>query len=226
MRRPLLQCLGLGFVLLALPAVAAAQAAPPTQDQLWAEMMEGNAIFVEGTVEYAGLRPLRRAMAEWQAPPVSAVVCSDSRVMPEVLFARTVGELFVTRAAGNLVDTLDLGSLEFAVLNGWTSLIVVMGHSDCGAVKAALGPDPVPPAPPLPDAFAAVVTEIRKALVGFVRTGDPLRDLRLATDLNTRYVARHLPERSTLLRDRVASGKVRIVTAYYDVGTGKVEALP
>jgi len=147
----------------AASAATAAAACPlpppplPVEEQ-WADLMAGNAVYVNGDVHYSGLRPLRRGMASWQAPPASILSCADSRVMPELAFERTVGELFVARVAGNVAGELDLAGLEFAVANGWTNLLVVMGHSDCGAIKAALATaDPTTPA------LKALVKQIREA---------------------------------------------------------------
>lgn len=238
MRRILLACCGL--LLLALPLFGSStEVAPPegaacplspspplTPDQLWAEVVAGNAVFVDGEVIYAGLRPLRRGMADWQSPPIAAVSCADSRVMPEVAFERTVGELFVTRVAGNIVGEFDVASLEYAVYNGWTSLIVVMGHSDCGAMRAAMRPDD--PLKPLTPALQALVREIRRSFTSETpRTPDPTpAQLRSATEANARFVAEQLKTKaSDLLRACVDAGLLKIVSAYYDAGSGKVERL-
>jgi carbonic anhydrase len=206
------------------------QPIPPAQ--LWEEIVAGNAVFVDGDVHYAGLRALRRGMRDWQAPPIAALSCADSRVMPEVAFDRTVGELFVTRAAGNIADDYGVASLDYAVLNGWTSLIVVMGHSDCGAVKAALEPDPAdgsPPPPPPTPALGVLLGKIREGLkaAGIPRNAKPTpAQLRRAIEANTRYAASELVKDSPLMGRCVAAGRLKIVTAYYDVGSGKVELLP
>ena len=109
-----------------------------TTDLLWSDLMAGNARFVDGRLEYCALNHLRNATAGGQSPPTSILSCADSRVPAELVFDRSVGELFVVRVAGNVENTFNLASLEYAVANGWTKLIVVMGHSDCGAVKAAM----------------------------------------------------------------------------------------
>ncbi|HET9767195.1 MAG TPA: carbonic anhydrase [Thermoanaerobaculia bacterium] len=235
MRRIALACCGLllcGLPLLAAPPAAAdcpLPATPPiTPTQLWEEVVAGNAVFVDGDVHYAGLRALRRGMRDWQAPPIAALSCADSRVMPEVAFERTIGELFVTRVAGNIADDYSVASLDYAVLNGWTPLIVVMGHSDCGAVKAALEPDPVPPQPPPTPALGVLLGKIRDGLkaAGIPRNPKPTpAQLRQAIEANTRYAANELTEDSPLLKRCVEAGRLKIVAAYYDVGTGKVELL-
>jgi len=236
-RRILLACCG--FLLFGLPLLAAPPAPaecplpampPISPAQLWEEVVAGNAVFVDGDVSYSGLRALRRGMRDWQAPQVAALSCADSRVMPEVAFDRTVGELFVTRAAGNIADDYGVASLDYAVLNGWTSLIVVMGHSDCGAVKAALEPDASDPPPPPPTpALGVLLGKIREGLAaaGIPRNAKPTpAELRRAIEANTRYAASELIEDSPLMRRCAEAGRLKIVSAYYDVGSGKVELLP
>ena len=240
MRRASLLCLALPLLVVPVAAADAGEAAPAakpascplpasparTADQLWKELVAGNAVFVDGDVHYAGLRPLRRALEGRQEPPVSIVSCADSRVMPEVVFDRSVGELFVTRVAGNIVGTFDVASLEYAVLNGWTSLIVVMGHSDCGAMRAAMKPDD--PNKPLTPALQALVGEIRRSFTRDTpRTPDATpAQLRAATEANARFVAEQLRTKaSALLKTCVDAGLLKIVPAYYDAGSGKVERL-
>ena len=125
---------------LALLSLFASAQEPPSPDALWRDLMKGNQLYVQGQVVYGNLPSLRTLWAGGQKPPVSIVSCADSRVPPEIIFGRTVGELFVVRVAGNVEDAYNIASLEYAVIppNNWTKLIVVMGHSRCGAVEAAL----------------------------------------------------------------------------------------
>jgi len=172
--------------------------------------MAGNARFVEGHLDYCALRQLRNATAGGQSPQTSILSCADSRVPAELIFDRSIGELFVVRVAGNVDDTFGMASLEYAVKNGWTKIIVVMGHSDCGAVKASLtAPKPNEPTP----ALYELIMRIRKSFK------TPPADLREATIMNINYTAEQLATDSHLKG-------VTIVKAYYDVATGKVERLP
>jgi len=232
MRRALLVC-GLLLLAFALPAVAAAAPAAPLEcplppdppqnaDELWAELMEGNQTFIDGEVNFTALRALRRATYDRQRPPVGILSCVDSRVLPEVTFDRTIGELFVARVAGNTMGDIDLAGLEFAVANGWTSVIVVMGHSDCGAIKAALATTDPPT-----DALKALVAELRKG-IGNLRTDKPTAEqLKVATENNVRYVASQLVEQSPLLRACVDANprRLTIIPAYYDGWSGRVVRL-
>lgn len=178
-----------------------------TPDQLWSELTAGNELFVKGQVVYGSLRSARSTWATSQAPPVSIVSCSDSRVPAEIVFQRTLGELFVVRVAGNVDGTFETASLEYAVSKGWTKMIIVMGHSDCGAVSASLTqPEPGKPTPSL----YALIMRIRKSFT------TPAPNLRTATIDNICYTAQQLKLNPML-------GRVPIKTAYYDVATGVVE---
>jgi carbonic anhydrase len=181
-----------------------------TPDALWSDLTAGNARFAEGSLDYRALHQLRNATAGGQSPMTSILSCADSRVPAELIFDRSIGELFVVRVAGNVEDMFGIASLEYAVINGWTKMIVVMGHSDCGAVKASLkAPTLDEPTP----ALYALILRIRKS---FKITP---RDLREATIMNVNYTAEQLAMNPKFKG-------VPIVKAYYDVGTGKVERLP
>src|SRR5205814_6637151 len=103
-----------------------------------AELKAGNARFVRGESQLRDLPQARQALAAGQHPAAIILCCSDSRVPPELVFDQTLGRLFVVRAAGNVVDPALLGSIEYAVEHLGARLLVVLGHSSCGAVDAAL----------------------------------------------------------------------------------------
>jgi carbonic anhydrase len=199
------------IVALAAILLSAVAAYGQSSDPLWNELMAGNARFVAGSLEYCALRPLRNATAGGQSPQTSILSCSDSRVPPELIFDRSIGELFVVRVAGNVEDTFGIASLEYAVINKWTKVIVVMGHSDCGAVKTAFEP---PPLDKLTPALRELVARIQKSF-----KADPPHNLREAIIANVNYTAAQLAMNPTLKG-------MPIVKAYYDVATGKVEVIP
>ncbi len=181
-----------------------------TTESLWADLTAGNARFVGGSLDYCALQQLRNATAGGQSPPTSILSCADSRVPAELVFDRSIGELFVVRVAGNVDETFGVASLEYAVLNGWSKTIVVMGHSECGAVQASLTePKPGEPTP----ALYQLILRIRKSFK------TPPRDLREATIMNIKYTAEQLA-----LNPKLKG--VPIVRAYYDVASGKVERIP
>jgi carbonic anhydrase len=206
------------LVLFALPL--AAQNDSP--DKLWADLKTDNREhFVAGTVTFSGLVDLRKQTdgPKGQEPPVAILSCADSRVPPEVIFNRSLAKVFVVRVAGNVADDYSLASLEYAVSKGWTKLIVVMGHSWCGAVESALNPANDGLTPPL----IALVNRIRESFGPNWAAPPSLPD---ATKLNAKASAAWLPAHSAVIRDAVKSGRVKIVVAYYDLGSGKVEEVP
>ena len=134
---PMFRSFGHIVFLLLLACTAAAQ----TPDALWQSLMQGNRDFVAGKVTFDHLAELRRHSAAHQNPPVTILSCSDSRVPPEIIFHRSLDQLFVIRVAGNIAAAFELASIEYAISNGYTKLIVVLGHEECGAVKAAMAPE-------------------------------------------------------------------------------------
>jgi len=106
-------------------------------EMIWQELMEGNARFVAGQPRYRDLVKMRRNLVESQHPKAIVLACSDSRVSPEIIFDQTLGALFVIRSAGNVEDRVAVGSIEYSVENLGTNVLVVLGHSRCGAVTAA-----------------------------------------------------------------------------------------
>ncbi|MFM7452756.1 MAG: carbonic anhydrase, partial [Cyanobium sp.] len=152
------------------------------------------------------------ALAQGQKPYAAILSCADSRVDPGWLFASGSGELFQVRNAGNTAFDDGIASLEFAVAVLGTPLVIVMGHSGCGAVKAAMGSEPLTPL------LEGLVKPIRASL----RSGDALN---AAIQGNVRYAADQLTSRSTVLKEAVAAGKLSIRSAYFDIGSGKVTPL-
>jgi carbonic anhydrase len=170
----------------------------------WHELMLGNDRFVRGRLVYAYLKQQRNDNREHQYPPVTVLSCADSRVPPELIFDHSIGEIFVIRVAGNVTDQFPLASIEYAVAKGYTKMIVVMGHQDCGAVKAAIEGKPTGS-----DDLDALVKRIKDNI-------GSTTDLKAATDLNARKSAEYLTDKSEIIRDAVRDKKVEIVVAYYD----------
>ena len=173
-----------------------------------------------GNQRYAGnavsagkpTRARRAETAKTQHPFAIVVGCADSRTSPEIVFDQNLGDLFVVRTAGNLVDDHALGSIEYAVGHLGTRLIVVLGHERCGAVKAALEGGPAP------GHVNFLVRDIRpavKAVKGM--HGDALAN---AVHENATQVAARIRRKAKL--GEFAS-QVRVVTGYYDLDTGKVK---
>src|SRR6266852_9599281 len=198
------------LLLLALPVSA------QTADKLWQGLMEGNRTFVAGRVTFEHLGDLRRETAAHQEPPVTVLSCSDSRVPPELVFDRSIDQLFVVRVAGNVASAFDLASIEFAISNGYTKLIVVLGHEECGAVRAALTATD-PPTPSL----VTLVQRIRESLTGIDPWNLEPATVRRAVEANARSSAAYLLAHSQVIRESVQSGRVGLVVAYYNLTSGE-----
>jgi carbonic anhydrase len=199
-------------ILLAL--CLATPAAAQNADALWQSLMDGNRAYVAGKITFDHLGDLRHSSADHQNPPVTVLSCSDSRVPPELIFNRSLDQLFVIRVAGNVAADFELASIEFAIANGYTKLIVVLGHENCGAVKAAMASGE-PPTPSL----AVLVRRIRESF-----TTKPA-SLDAAIGMNARASAAYLLSHSKVIRDAVDSKKVGLVVAVYDLDSGAVERL-
>lgn len=190
---------------------------PLAPEAYWQTLMTGNATYMAGALPYKGLGDERDATAGGQNPPVTVLSCADSRVPPELIFGRAIGDLFVVRVAGNVASTLDIASIEYAIDHKWTRLIVVMGHEDCGAVKAALDPnDPGTPS------LVSLVQRIRESFLGLPTWTGPDR-LERGVKANARSSAAYLLAHSTVIRDAVLEHHVGLIVAYYNLKSGKVE---
>jgi carbonic anhydrase len=152
------------------------------------------------------------ALAQGQKPFAATLSCADSRVDPSWLFACASGELFEVRSAGNTAFDEAIASLEYAVSVLGTPLILVIGHSGCGAVKAAMDTAPLTPL------LEQLVAPIKASL----QSGD---DLSKAVQANARHSATELTRRSDLLKSAEAEGKLTIHSSYCDIGTGIVSLL-
>lgn len=209
--------------LTAVPLLAQEQhAAQPSQvrvgpDQLWSAMLQGNQQFVAGKITYDQLAEERKELSRHQLPPVTVLSCSDSRVPPELVFNQSLGALFVVRTAGNTADEFGVASIEYAIAQGYTRLVIVMGHENCGAVVASLGG-----ADPATRALQALATRIRMSFIGLPYDSRDPANVKKAVEANVRASAAQLLASSILIRDAAATEQIKVVTAYYDMTTGVV----
>ncbi len=155
-----------------------------------------------------------------QKPHAIVLSCSDSRVPPEIVFDQKLGEIFVVRTAGQALDPNAIGSIEYAVEHLGSRLIVVMGHTSCGAVKAAMGTinggDAGSPA------LNHLVADIHPRLQSF-KNSTPTKDVQPESWANAKGVARDLVAQSKILSEKIRSGEVKIVSALYHLGSGEVQ---
>ena len=209
------------------PLLERLQACTP-QDPL-RRLQEGNALFASAWRAAAAASPEQRmeplsalwrqtcqiapeALAQGQRPFAAILSCSDSRVDPSWLFACGAGELYQVRSAGNTVFDQAIASLEYAVATLGVPLVLVLGHSGCGAVTAALSPAPLTPL------LESLVQPIRANL----KSGDALTQ---AIEANARRSAAQLTSGSAVLKDAWAAGRLTIRSAYCDIGSGVVTLL-
>lgn len=192
-----------------------------TPDEALALLKQGNAEFrTDGPVRAAVGRERRLAIAQSQAPFAAYVSCSDSRVSPELLFGRGLGELFIIRNAGALVDVAAMGSLEYAVAVLGVPLIVVMGHERCGAVHAAI--EAVRDGQEFGGSIGPMIEPIMPAVIAAqAQAGDLLEN---ATRASVRRVVSRLRlHADEMLLAPQREGRLKVVGAFYDLDTGAVD---
>ncbi|GGJ44803.1 carbonic anhydrase [Deinococcus roseus] len=211
---------------LAVPEVAQAAPftvdSPPTPDAALKELLDGNVRFIRGRLRHPDQRPSRIAeVAKGQHPFAVILGCADSRVAPEIVFDQGLGDLFVVRVAGNIASDDVFGSIEFAVEEFGTPLVTVLGHQRCGAVTATLNAmDKGSTVPAHIDSLVAAIKPV-VAEVGTV-TGDRVDTV---VRENAIHVAHQLMDESEILKEKIESGKLKIVDARYNLDDGRVDLL-
>jgi carbonic anhydrase len=225
-RRDLLRLgvLTAGAMVLGGPATQAASPGPagPPADEVLKRLLEGNQRFMKGEAASPRRGPDDfRPLAEGQRPIAVIVGCSDSRVPPELLFDQGVGDLFVIRVAGNVVKGAGApvkGSIEYGVAELGASLVMVLGHSECGAVKAAI--KHLDDKDALPGAIEPLVNSIRPAVVKARSMQGNLLDNALRA--NVAIGVETLRSLQPIVAPAVKRGQVKVVGAMYDLRTGSV----
>jgi carbonic anhydrase len=183
-------------------------------------LKQGNERFVsEKTVERDFLAQVKQT-SKGQFPFAAVVSCLDSRIPPAIVFDRGIGDLFVARVAGNFVNDDILGSLEFATKLAGARIIVVMGHTECGAVKGACDSAQLG----LLTATLANINPAVKAVQGDYtpRSSQNAKFVQAVSEMNVQLTMQKLRDRSVVLREMIDKGEVGLVGAMYDVSTGKV----
>lgn len=190
----------------------------PTSDEALAMLMAGNKRFVNTQSTHPHQDPeYRVSLGKGQAPFAAVLACADSRVPPEVLFDEGLGDLFVVRVAGNIVNDQLLGSLEYAAAHLNTPLIMVMGHTSCGAIGAvASGAELEGHIASLAPAIEPAVERVR-GMEGNLTDNAAKEVARMTAD----QLRTSMPILANLVRD----GKVKVVAAFYDLESGVVELL-
>ncbi len=203
-----------GGLQLAVPTQAEAQSTLSPDAALEA-LMEGNKRYASGKLKSfdEDLAIIRQHTENKQEPFAAVLSCADSRVPAEIVFDQNIGRIFVCRVAGNIITPEIIGSLEYGAAVLGTKVILVMGHSGCGAVKATIqGKD-------VPGQISSLFPHIRPAVD---KAGS---DLEAATKANAKIQATLLAQSSTVISGMVKSGGLKVVSGYYDLGSGKVTLL-
>jgi carbonic anhydrase len=195
-----------------------------TPDAALEILKEGNARFVAGESIDRDLIDQQRDTAGGQFPFAVVLSCLDSRSAPEVVFDQGVGDIFVGRVAGNVVDTNLLGSFEFATAAAGSKLIVVMGHTACGAVMGACDGVEVGNLTALLDEIEPAIDAVQTP-VGADRSSANTEFVNQVIETNVRMQVNELLRRSDVIRDLVEQGQVKVVGAVHDLATGEVRFL-
>ncbi len=185
---------------------------------VWEDLISGNALFASGKPNFiqesnAEVSRREKLATEGQQPRVAVLTCADSRVSPELIFNKNLGELFVIRVAGNVATSEAIGSLEYAVMALKTEAIVVLGHSKCGAVTGAMD---------CKDSAKkeTALDRLLGDIAGVVGTCNSVEE---GINKNTTHSARQLETDSTIIKDAVDKGTLKIISAVYDLHSGKVQ---
>jgi len=217
----------LGLILAISAGLAAAMAAQVQTKESQAAMTparaletlkEGNVRFLEGKRKARDLNAKVIATAAGQYPFAAVVSCMDSRAPVELVLDQGIGDLFSLRVAGNVIDTNFLGSLEYAAKVVGTKLIVVMGHTSCGAVKGAIDDVQL-------GNLTALLAEIQPAIAAAGPPRGTSKDkafVERVAEQNVRLAMKDIREKSPLVRQMLDAGTVGLVGAMYEVETGKV----
>jgi len=184
-------------------------------DEALKAMMEGNKRFTEGRLQSLNedLSILKAKTAEKQEPFAAVLSCADSRVPVEFVFDQSIGQLFVVRVAGNIATPEIIASLEYGVAVLGARLLMVLGHSNCGAVKATIDGKAVP------GQIGALYAPIWPAVNA---AGN---DLEAAVDANAKMQATLISRSSTVIAGAAKEGKLKVVAARYDIASGVVSLL-
>jgi carbonic anhydrase len=213
--------LALGSLILActLVAMASEEKTGMTADQAMKNLLEGNDRFVSGNVVHPdqSIAERRAELVSAQHPFAVVVTCSDSRIPPEIVFDQGLGDIFVVRTAGEVMDNVTLGTIEYAVDHLNVPLVLVLGHDGCGAVEAAVSGGEAP----------GHIADLVKAIKPAVETAKGMKGdlLNNSIDVNTQNIVEELKSSQPILNPAVEAGRLKIVGARYHLDSGAVKVM-
>jgi len=204
--------------LLKVEAANASETSNITPDAALQKLMDGNRRYIQQKRTFPDQSRSRiLELAKGQHPFAIVLGCSDSRVAPEILFDQGLGDLFEIRVAGNVLDNVVIGSIEYAAAELGVPLLVILGHERCGAVKAALDGKPVP------GHIGSLVAAIKPAV--YATKGQPGDAWDNAVRANVKMSVNKLKALSPILAKAVKAGTLKVVGARYDIDSGEVEVI-
>jgi len=221
-RRTLLQGAFAAVALAAAPRVLRAVPNAISPSAALERLMAGNTRYLENKMNFKDFSAGRAARAEVQYPVAAILGCADSRVAPEFIFDQDPGQLFVCRVAGNYMNVDILASLEYGVTVLGAPLVMVLGHSNCGAVKAVIQYEKDRKA--LPGHLQMLVDAVSPGVAEAIRQG-PTDLLDHAIEANVRYNAERLRRAHPVIAKAVEEKRVEVVGAVYQLATGQVRLL-
>lgn len=196
------------------------QKAKVNSSELLERLQAGNRRFVEGKLSSKDFVRQRPELAKGQQPYAIVLTCSDSRVPPEFIFDESLGQLFIVRTAGNIVDSVVLGSIEYAAEHLHAGLLVVLGHEACGAVKATIAGGEVPPN------IGSLVWRIQPGVNRIkAKHTDEKNLVGTCVEENVRQQMEQAVAQSKVLSEMVEHGELHIAGGVYSLATGTVEFL-
>jgi carbonic anhydrase len=225
-RRNVLKFLGAGTLSFGLLSLEQVIAVEPTNsnasDKALKRLLEGNKRYVAGKLLNSERSPSRiQELRKGQQPFAVVLGCSDSRVPPEILFDQGLGDLFTIRVAGNFLEPGGLASIDYAVKELKSPLVLVLGHRRCGAVTAVV--ESIRTGKPLPDDIQKFSEAIAPAIESVHnQPGDAVDN---AVRANIKYVANELKTSQPVLAELVKKGQVKVLGAYYNLDTGLVQII-
>ena len=193
-----------------------------TPNQVIEILKKGNAEFVNDELTVRNKPHLVRSAAIGQFPMAVFLSCLDSRVPVEDVFHRAIGEIFVARVAGNIVNTDILGSMEFACKASGAKLVMVLGHSACGAIQSAISNVELGNITELLNKIKPAVNETKKDFVGETDASNT-EFVEAVCQTNIILTINEIRQKSPILKEMEDNGEIKIIGGYYDLHTGKVE---
>lgn len=210
----------LALMLWVEPLINAQEKESGGEEKSLQQLLEGNKRFSSGKFSKKDFAKERAELTKGQHPYAIILSCSDSRVPPEIIFDESLGKLFIIRVAGNVVDSVILGSIEYAAEHLHTKLLIVLGHESCGAVTAALKGGEVPPN------IAQIVRRIEPAVKKtLAQKLEKSHELDFAIEENVKDQIMASLKNSAILKGLVESKELQIVGAVYNLKTGAVKVL-